>query len=166
MKTLALVIIALALAAPGASQEKAAPAALPSVALPPELDRVLRDYEKAWRAKDAEALSNLFAENGFVLANGELPVRGRPAIRQAYSGAGGPLHLRALAFGTGNDVGYIIGGYAEAPDAPDIGKFTLVLERNREGRWLILSDMDNPNRRRAPAQPAQPAPTGTTPPGN
>ena len=161
MKTLAIVIIALALAAPGASQEKATPTPLPSVALPPELDRVLRDYEKAWRAKDAEALANLFAEDGFVLANGALPVRGRPAIRQAYSEGGGPLHLRALAFRTGGDIGYIIGGYAEAPDAPDIGKFTLVLERGPSGRWLITSDMDNPNRRRSQTSPA---PTGTTPP--
>jgi hypothetical protein len=42
--------------------------ALPSIELPAALDRVLRDYERAWQARDAAALSALFAEDGFVLA--------------------------------------------------------------------------------------------------
>ena len=47
------------------------------VALPPELARVLRDYERAWRAGDAAALAALFAEDGFVLQSNRPPVRGR-----------------------------------------------------------------------------------------
>jgi ketosteroid isomerase-like protein len=31
---------------------------------------------------------------------------------------------------------------------PDIGKFTLTLRKDSDGRWLIRSDMDNSNRRR------------------
>ena len=87
-------------------------ALLPSVTLPPELDRVLRDYEKAWQAKDPAALSMLFAEDGFVLASGRPPVRGRDAIQAAYTGAGGPLALRALAYGTQGSLGYIIGEFS------------------------------------------------------
>ena len=71
----------------------AAPA-LPSVSLPPELARVLRDYERAWQARDASALSTLFAEDGFVLSSGKPPVRGRDNIRASYSESGGPLALR------------------------------------------------------------------------
>ena len=41
-----------------------------TVALPPELARVLTDYEKAWQARDAAALAALFAEDGFVLPSG------------------------------------------------------------------------------------------------
>ncbi|MBB4595328.1 hypothetical protein [Xanthomonas cannabis] len=48
--------------------EKANPTAVASVALPPELDRVLRDYEHAWRKGDASALVELFAEDGFFFA--------------------------------------------------------------------------------------------------
>lgn len=131
-----------------------APAALPSVTLPPELDRVLRDYEKGWRAGDAAVLAALFAEDGFVLQGGRPPVRGREAIRQAYAGSGGaPLRLRALAWATADTVGYIIGayGYGDAPG--DMGKFTLTLRRARGGRWEIFSDMDNtsvPPRRPSP----------------
>jgi len=119
----------------------------PAVALPPELARVLTDYEAAWRSKDAKALAALFAEDGFVLAGGEPPVRGRPQIEQHYAGSGGPLSLRALAFATEGPVGYIIGGFSRQPGEPDIGKFTLTLQKGTDGRWLIMSDMDNGNSR-------------------
>jgi ketosteroid isomerase-like protein len=118
----------------------------PSVKLPPDLARVLTDYEAAWRSHDAEALAALFAEDGFVLQSTRPPVRGRAAIRQAYAKAGGPLALRALAFAKAGKVGYIIGGFAGAAGEADGGKFTLTLRKGSDGRWLIMSDMDNSNR--------------------
>jgi ketosteroid isomerase-like protein len=118
------------------------------VKLPPELARVLTDYEAAWSQKDAAALARLFAEDGFVLPNGSMPVRGRAAIEKYYTGHGGPLALRAFAYATEGVVGYIIGGYAGKPGEPDDGKFTLTLRKGSDGRWLIMSDMDNSNRRR------------------
>jgi ketosteroid isomerase-like protein len=117
------------------------------VDLPPQLARVLTDYEAAWQAKDAKALAGLFAEDGFVLSGGTPPVRGRAAIEEHYQGSGGPLSLRALAFATEGPVGYIIGAYTQRQGEPDIGKFTLTLRRDPGGRWLIVSDMDNGNSR-------------------
>jgi ketosteroid isomerase-like protein len=118
---------------------------LPSATLPGELDRVLRDYEKAWKAADAPALAELFTQDGFVLQSNRPPQRGRAAIQAAYTGpAGGDLRLRALAFATSGDVGYIIGSYGYGDDRPDVGKFTLTLRKVGE-RWLIASDMDNGN---------------------
>lgn len=142
-------IVALALT-PAAvrSQAPAATTQLPSVQLPAALDRVLRDYEKHWVARDAAALAALFAEDGFVLQGNRPPVRGRAAITEAYRGAGGPLVLRALAYATADSVGYIIGGYAVKAGEPDVGKFTLTLRRGKNGAWLIMSDMDNGNLRR------------------
>ena len=118
-----------------------------SVTLPPALARVLSDYERAWRAKDAPALALLFAEHGFVLSPGLPMVRGRKEIEKAYTGDGGPLFLRAVAYATEGNVGYIIGGYTGKEGAPDDGKFTLTLRKEGSGRWLIVSDMDNGNRR-------------------
>lgn len=118
----------------------------PSVNLPKELDRVLRDYEKAWTAKDAAALANLFAEDGFVLSSGKPMVRGRAAIEAHYRGSGGPLFLRAVAFSQQGSTGYIIGGFTNQAGGPDGGKFTLTL-RKVGPRWLIFSDMDNGNSR-------------------
>jgi ketosteroid isomerase-like protein len=131
-----------------ASGQQQAVAQEPSVTLPPDLARVLTDYEAAWRNRDTGALARLFAEDGFVLPNGHPPVRGRAAIRRYYTGSGGPLVLRALAFATDGAVGYIIGGFARQEGEADVGKFTLTLRKGSDGRWLIASDMDSSNRRR------------------
>jgi hypothetical protein len=152
------VLLALALAASGtlgagacrAQPPAGAPAAapLPSVTLPPELDRVLRDYERAWTARDADGLAALFAEDGFVLANGAAPRRGRAAIAEGYRGSGGPLALRALGYATADTVGWIVGAFARAPGEPDGGKFVLALKRPAAGQpWRIAADIDNPIRR-------------------
>ena len=130
------------------SAQKVEAPSLPSITLPPELARVLTDYEKAWQNKDAKALAALFAEDGFVLSSGVPPVRGRAAIEKHYTGAGGPLALRALAHATEGSLGYIIGGFAGKRDMPDEGKFTLTLRKGSDGHWLIFSDMDNGNSRR------------------
>ena len=127
--------------------QQPAPEPLPSVELPAALARVLTDYEMAWGNKDAAALAALFAEDGFVLSGSRPPVRGRAAIKEHYTGKGGPLSLRALAYEAEGSVGYIIGAYTGYEGQPDVGKFTLTLRRNEDGRWLIMSDMDNENSR-------------------
>lgn len=141
LRALALSAVVLATGAtPALAQD-----ALPSVELPPELERVLDGYEVAWQAGDADALAGLFAPDGFVMAPGRPPARGREAIRAYYQGRGGPLSLRALAYATDGDVGWIVGGYSAAPGLPDGGKFTLTLRRGTDDRWLIVTDMDNRN---------------------
>jgi uncharacterized protein (TIGR02246 family) len=122
-------------------------AAEPSVVLPPELARVLTDYEAGWKAGDGAALASLFTEDGFVLTEGRGPTKGRAAIQKLYTHPGAPLSLRAYAYAVQGDVGYIIGGYAAEREKPDDGKFTLTLHKSKDGRWLIVSDMDNSNRR-------------------
>ena len=82
-----------------------------------------------------------------MLSSGSPPVRGRARIERHYAGRGGPLALRALAFATDGSLGYIIGGFAGAAGQPDRGKFTLTLRKGKDGRWLIVSDMDNDNGR-------------------
>jgi ketosteroid isomerase-like protein len=121
---------------------------LPSVQLPPELDRVLRDYERAWQSGDEAGLVAIFTTDGFV-ATPTGWIRGSEAIRRNYESSQGPLRLRAHAFAMGDSVGYIVGayGYGEEQNAPDGGKFLLALRRGADGRWLIAADLDNANRR-------------------
>ena len=140
------------LALPAAAQEQ-----FPSFELPDALTRVLRDYETAWRARDAAALADLFTEDGFVLQNGKPPVRGRDAIRRAYEGSGGPLFLRALAYSADGVTGYIIGAYSGQQNGPDEGKFILALRQRPDGRWMIAADMDNSNGPPPGSAPAGPA---------
>ncbi len=139
------IVAFLLIASPAPAQTPAA-AVEPSIDLPPDVARVLRDYEQAWRRKDAAALSRLFAEDGYVLPNGGAPVKGRVAIERHYTGSGGPLFLRAFAFAMEGTVGYILGGYSGQQGEPDSGKYTLTLRKGPDGRWLIVSDMDSPNR--------------------
>ena len=143
-------VLCITMASPVAAQARpdtSAAAQLPSVTLPPDLARVLTDYETEWR-RGGSAVAQLFTEDGFVLSGGRPPIRGRAAIAEHYgSGGGGPLSLRALAFAADGSVGYIIGGYTTERGTPDIGKFTLTLRKQSDGRWMIVSDMDSPNRR-------------------
>jgi ketosteroid isomerase-like protein len=119
---------------------------LPDVTLPPELDRVLRDYERAWRAGDAPGIAALFTEDGVLLQNFNRPIRGRAAIAAAYANhKGSPLRLRAIAYAVGDTVGYILGGYRYGNATEDMGKFTLTLRRTPGASWLIASDMDSMN---------------------
>lgn len=148
---LALIIPWLALtASPVAAHVTPAPepqAELPDVPLPAELDRVLRDYERAWNAGDAAGLAALFADDGVILQSNQPPVRGRAAIEAAYAGQGpgGSLRLRAFAHAVSGTVGYVIGGYGFGGGRRDAGKFTLALQHAADGRWMIFSDMDNTN---------------------
>ena len=157
MHRIGLVAIALSvLAIPVSAQTLQSADPLPSVTLPADLDKVLRNYENAWRANDIPALVALFTEDGFVLQPGRLPARGHAALSSVYTGqAGGNLKLRALAYAADSSVGYIIGayGYGDAPG--DQGKFTITL-RKTGGRWLIASDMDNGNQSRRPPPSATP----------
>src|SRR5258708_7930311 len=97
----------------------------PSITLPSDLARVLTDYKTAWRAKDAAALSRLFAKDGFVLSPANPMIPGRGAIEKAYHDAGGPLFLRAVAYAAEGNIGHIIRRYTHRPRAPDNGHFTL-----------------------------------------
>lgn len=125
----------------GVKVQAQAPAPLPSVDLPPELDRVLRDYERHWKASNGAALSELFTGDGFI-ARGPW-IRGREAIRAAYSTlSGGDLRLRAVGYATSDTVGYIVGGFRYGDASIDGGKFILALRRAPRGEWKIAADLD------------------------
>jgi ketosteroid isomerase-like protein len=145
IRAVACVWVLMGILTTSAAGRQSSDSQLPTVQLPAELDRVLTDYEAAWQARDAAALAALFAPDAFVMAAGRPPARGRPAIQQHYQGRGGQLSLRAFAFAMEGNVGYIIGGYSPGPGLPDGGKFTLTLQKAADGRWLIVTDMDNRN---------------------
>lgn len=145
-KFLVSIAAAFAFSAVALAQVEPAPAPVPPVELPPELERVLRDYETAWVAKQPDALAKLFTADGMALPNGRPPARGATQIAAEYAKvAGAPLSLRALAYSVSGDMAYIVGGFAPAADKPDIGKFVLVLRRAPDGPWKIAADMDNMN---------------------
>lgn len=142
-----LTMASLGLAAMAVSRTPPAPQAVEStpspVTLPPELERVLRDYERAWRDGNGKALGELFTEDGFAVQAGSPLARGRSAIASHITGPGGDLQLTAYAFATSGTTGYIVGGYRYPGSPGPGGRFVLALQRNAAGRWLIAADLDN-----------------------
>jgi Domain of unknown function (DUF4440) len=129
----------------GSTAVEAAPEA---VTLPPALDRVLRDYESAWRDGDGARLAALFTEDGFAVQGGSPLARGREAIAKNIKGPGGALQLTAYAYSVSDTVGYIVGGYRYPQTTGPGGRFVLALRMGLEGRWLIAADLDNSGPRR------------------
>ena len=149
-KTVLFCLGALLIAAPPVVGQNPTPGQyvpLESITLPPDLDRVLRDYERAWKGGDSHALAALFTSDGFV-PSGDGWVHGTNQIIARYANAGGDLRLRALAYAAADTVAYIIGayGYGDEPSVPDRGKFVLTLRRTPGHRWFIAADLDNTNR--------------------
>lgn len=115
---------------------------LPSIVLPAELDRVLRDYERYWRSGNAEGLVSLFTPDGMIRRRGW--IQGQAALRAGLQGSEGDLRLRAVGFAVDETVAYILGayGYGAGPQPPDRGVFILTLRREGDGPWLITADLD------------------------
>jgi ketosteroid isomerase-like protein len=147
-------LLALSISAVTTQAQTAEPPPLPSITLPPELARVLTDYETQWRF-GGDSLIKLFAEDAILTVGGRPPARGRAAIASHYAGPKGPLALRAIAYAAEGNIAYIIGGYTMTRGEPDVGKFVLTLKKGADGRWLIFSDMDTGN-----AAMRRPAPPG------
>ncbi|HYD52646.1 MAG TPA: DUF4440 domain-containing protein [Gemmatimonadaceae bacterium] len=146
-RLVALCTIVLGASACTEREPDAAAATIPSVALPADLDRVLRDYEAAYARRDADGLSALFAEDGMLLAPGQPPVRGRAALAAAFAGEGGALALVPLASGRSDSVAWIVGTFGAARSARAGGKFVLALRRRGGEPWRIAADIANPNGR-------------------
>lgn len=125
---------------PARAQQAPPAASVAAITLPAELDRVLRDYERAWRANDEQGLAALFTQDGFVPSRAGW-IRGRDAIAARYANSGGALKLQAYAYATDGGVGYIVGGFGYGEGAFN-GKFVLALRRTGDGPWLIAADID------------------------
>jgi ketosteroid isomerase-like protein len=115
----------------------------PVITLPPAFDRVLRDYEAAWRDGDGQRLATLFTEDGFAVQNGSPIRQGRAAIAAGVTKPGGALQLSAYAYSSSGNVGYIIGGFRYPTTVGAGGRFVLALRSGPDGRWLIVADLDN-----------------------
>ena len=142
-------IVALTVAIAGLRAGAQAPQAAPDpqvppvISLPPAFDRVLRDYEAAWRDGEGPRLAALFTEDGFAVQSGSPIRRGRAAIAGGITKPGGSLQLTAYVYSSSGNVGYIVGGYRYPTTVGAGGRFVLALRDGPDGRWLIAADLDN-----------------------
>jgi ketosteroid isomerase-like protein len=130
--------------------EKASPSATVE-----ELGQMNRDFAKALTAKDAVAASILYDENASLLPPNEPIVTGRANIQAYWQGAidAGIIDasVKTIDAKSDGDLGYEIGMFtlrfkgAKGDTIVEVGKYTEILERNSEGKWISTYGMWSSN---------------------
>ena len=122
-------------------------------------------WEKAYNAKDADALAALYTEDGQLLPPGPAVINGRPAIRDYWANdiasSNMPLAITADTTGVGGDWAYRSGAWRAigADGAPAAtGKYIEVWRRTPNG-WQLHRDIWNADEAAPPAA----APAATNP---
>ena len=110
-----------------------------------------RDFAKALIAGDAEAAANLYDENASILPPNEPIVTGRKNIKAYWQGAidGGLIDasVKTIDASSDGDLGYEIGTFElqfkgeNDSIVIDTGKYTEILKRNSEGKWISIYGM-------------------------
>ena len=127
--------------------------AAPKAATADELSQMNKDFIKALLAKDAVAASKLYAEDASLLPPNEAIVTGQDNIRKYWQGAidGGIIDgsVSTIATGSNGDLGYEIGRFsltikgADGKVIVDKGKYTELLKRGADGKWISIYGMWN-----------------------
>lgn len=130
-------------------------AELPQSATVEELGQMNRDFAKALTEKDAVAAANLYDENASILPPNEPIVTGRANIQAYWQGAidAGIIDatVKTIEAKSNGDLGYEIGTYtlrfygAQNDTIVEEGKYTEILQRNKEGKWISTYGMWSSN---------------------
>lgn len=116
-----------------------------------ELGQMNRDFAKALTAKDAVATAILYDENASLLPPNEPIVTGRANIQAYWQGAidAGIIDasVKTIDAKSNGDLGYEIGMFtmrfqgAKGDTIVEVGKYTEILKRNSEGKWISTYGM-------------------------
>ena len=128
---------------------------IPKSATVEELGQMNRDFAKALVAKDATAAANQYSETASLLPPNEPIVTGRENIKNYWQGAidAGLIaaSVKTIDATRDGDLGYEIGTFElkfQAEDGSiitDIGKYTEILKRNVDGKWISIYGMWSAN---------------------
>jgi ketosteroid isomerase-like protein len=128
---------------------------MPKSATVEELGQMNRDFAKALTAKDAVAAAILYDENASILPPNEPIVTGRANIQTYWQGAidAGIIDatVKTIDAKSNGDLGYEIGTFtmrfhgAKNDTIVEVGKYTEILERNEEGKWISTYGMWSSN---------------------
>ena len=125
----------------------------PKPATTEELSQMNRDFVKALNAKDAAAAANCYTEDAMLLPPNEAPVKGRANIKAYWQGAidagAFDAEVATTLTGSNGDLGYEVGRLQMKMKMPDgkiaveRGKYTELLKRGADGKWLSTLGMWN-----------------------
>ena len=120
-----------------------------------ELGQMNRDFTQALLAKDAVAAAKLYDINASLLPPNEPIITGRANIQSYWQGLidAGLIDakVKTITAGSDGDLGYEIGTFElkiKGEDGTviiDKGKYTEILKRNTEGKWISLYGMWSAN---------------------
>lgn len=120
-----------------------------------ELGQMNRDFAKALIAKDASAAASVYDENASLLPPNEPIITGRANIEAYWQGAidAGLIDAKVETISASSDgiLGYEIGTFElkfqleDGTILVDKGKYTEILQRNAEGKWISLYGMWSAN---------------------
>lgn len=116
-----------------------------------ELGQMNRDFAKALIAGDAAAAAIVYDENASLLPPNEPIVTGRANIQKYWQGAidAGIIDAKVQTIDakSDGDLGYEIGTFEltfageNGENVVDKGKYTEILKRNAEGKWVSIYGM-------------------------
>ena len=120
-----------------------------------ELGQMNRDFAKALTAKDAVAAAIVYDENASILPPNEPIVTGRANIQAYWQGAidAGIIDasVKTIDAKSEGNLGYEIGTFtmrfhgANNDTIVEVGKYTEILELNKEGKWISTYGMWSSN---------------------
>lgn len=120
-----------------------------------ELGQMNRDFAKALTEKDAVAAAIVYDENASILPPNEAIITGRANIQAYWQGAidAGIIDatVKTIDAKSEGDLGYEIGTFtmrfhgAKNDTIVEVGKYTEILERNDDGKWISTYGMWSSN---------------------
>jgi uncharacterized protein (TIGR02246 family) len=104
-------------------------------------------YVAASNEGDADALTELYAEDAVLLPPDHEPVLGREAIGEFWQqGTDTGLEVSTLRLEVDGNVAYLVGRYHLPPtqqEEADSGQYVLCLKRQTDGTWKLTADIWN-----------------------
>lgn len=104
-------------------------------------------YVAASNEGDAEALTELYAEDAVLLPPDHEPIHGREAIGDFWrQGTDSGLEVSTLRLEVEGSVAYMVGRYHLPPteeEEADSGQYVLCLKRQPDGAWKLTADIWN-----------------------
>ena len=125
-----------------------------------ELSQMNRDFAAALNAKDAVAAANCYADDATLYPPNEPSVTGRENILKYWQGAieagATNVSVKTIATGSEGSLGWETGQFqmdVRTPDGKvvvDKGRYTELLKRNKDGKWVSILGMWNADAPPAP----------------
>ncbi len=111
------------------------------------IEAAVQQYVAASNLGDADALTDLYADDAMLLPPDHEPIQGRAAIGAFWrQGTDQGLEVTTLSVEVDGGVGYLVGRYnlpATDEEPADSGKYVMCLKRQRDGAWKLTADIWN-----------------------